>query len=581
MNDMPSLKKVLFNNIELETDKKDNKTINSLYRLFSGCKNLEEVNLTPIFSKTYGGIISLFSCFSGCKNLKSIDFGNYTGNVRYFDQMFINASAPSDLDLSTLYVSDNNNISLDSMFRNANIAGNLDVSKFCCKKDDCITNRMFENATFGSIKIPRGNYFYHCGYKELPVASYMCEDTGDRYDTVEEMWKDHIAKATSNGRTYKITNKIEKIEIINNPTKTDYTVNENIDLTGLKLKLTYTDNTEAEVSYSEENKNKFVIYDMYSTVATKATETKYHKVQYIGVNSENEFCINITNISNFNTIYNLSYHSTRSNRDDNLNKWTIGESFIDNIKKVSPILLIQQVERGDFYAFYPYLSGKVGNNFNTDDYEGAHDFNGPTGNVVAGEHYIDGYIRNLYFKLGANVETNGDVGFSVKNFGLLQNISIGTNPNKLNYILGEKFDPTGLKIKMNNTNNCYKEIVYNDDTKDGFSFSPSLDTLLTTETKNITITYYNETCSLPINVSVPDESRNITFKIGHGRSDETIQVGMGLKIIPINNPELTGWTFNYWYKDDENTPFNFDNEIVVSDITLNAKWTANTYNIKY
>ena len=86
---------------------------------------------------------------------------------------------------------------------------------------------------------------------------------------------------------------------------------------------------------------------------------------------------------------------------------------------------------------------------------------------------------------------------------------------------------------------------------------------------------------MPINVSVSTESKDVTFNIGHGKDDVTTKVGVGLKILPIDAPNVTGWTFEYWYKDDENTPYDFDNEIVSDDITLYAKYNANEYNIKY
>ena len=44
--------------------------------------------------------------------------------------------------------------------------------------------------------------------------------------------------------------------------------------------------------------------------------------------------------------------------------------------------------------------------------------------------------------------------------------------------------------------------------------------------------------------------------------------------------EMTGYTFLYWYSDDENSEFNFDT-IINEDLILNSKWTENSYTITY
>ena len=45
-------------------------------------------------------------------------------------------------------------------------------------------------------------------------------------------------------------------------------------------------------------------------------------------------------------------------------------------------------------------------------------------------------------------------------------------------------------------------------------------------------------------------------------------------------PEKTGYTFDGWYLDEAEEPFDFDT-IITSDITLTAKWTQNTYTVTF
>lgn len=50
---------------------------------------------------------------------------------------------------------------------------------------------------------------------------------------------------------------------------------------------------------------------------------------------------------------------------------------------------------------------------------------------------------------------------------------------------------------------------------------------------------------------------------------------------PPSNPSLTGYTFDGWYKEDGNTVWNFATDEVTSNVTIYAKFTANSYDITY
>lgn len=49
---------------------------------------------------------------------------------------------------------------------------------------------------------------------------------------------------------------------------------------------------------------------------------------------------------------------------------------------------------------------------------------------------------------------------------------------------------------------------------------------------------------------------------------------------PTDDPTREGYTFKYWYLDDESTEYNFATP-VTDDITLNAKWEANKYTVTF
>lgn len=64
----------------------------------------------------------------------------------------------------------------------------------------------------------------------------------------------------------------------------------------------------------------------------------------------------------------------------------------------------------------------------------------------------------------------------------------------------------------------------------------------------------------------------VSFDSKGGSSVEPISVVEGGKVQKPSNPTKEGYDFLYWYKDNENTPFNFDTTIIDGDITLNALW---------
>ena len=74
----------------------------------------------------------------------------------------------------------------------------------------------------------------------------------------------------------------------------------------------------------------------------------------------------------------------------------------------------------------------------------------------------------------------------------LSNITIAQAPTKVTYETGELFNPAGLQIQLNYTTGDPDVVVYNDDTKAGFTFSPDLETALQTTDVKVTITYASE-----------------------------------------------------------------------------------------
>ena len=82
----------------------------------------------------------------------------------------------------------------------------------------------------------------------------------------------------------------------------------------------------------------------------------------------------------------------------------------------------------------------------------------------------------------------------------LSSISVKTAPTKVTYTEGEKFNPSGLVITRNYSDNTSDDYAYAGHESE-FSFDPSTDTELTTSTTSVTITYKGMTANQAITVN--------------------------------------------------------------------------------
>lgn len=76
------------------------------------------------------------------------------------------------------------------------------------------------------------------------------------------------------------------------------------------------------------------------------------------------------------------------------------------------------------------------------------------------------------------------------------------------------------------------------------------------------------------------ESVTVTFKNGDA-TYLTKTALAGTTIGKPSDPAKTGYTFGGWYTTDAETTWNFATDKVTENVTLNAKWTANTYTISF
>ncbi len=73
------------------------------------------------------------------------------------------------------------------------------------------------------------------------------------------------------------------------------------------------------------------------------------------------------------------------------------------------------------------------------------------------------------------------------------------------------------------------------------------------------------------------EKYNVTFEYDNGTDNEVVQVYENDKVAEPEEPTKTGYSFEGWYLDDSQDAFDFTNTPITGNITLKAKWQANTY----
>ena len=129
-----------------------------------------------------------------------------------------------------------------------------------------------------------------------------------------------------------------------------------------------------------------------------------------------------------------------------------------------------------------------------------------------GVDYLLSYENNTAFGTGKVIIT-GIVNYRgavectfeiVKKDPQLSAVYIQSQPGKVVYKAGESFDPTGLSLKLVYDDDSEEELVYSEETAGLFGFEPGLDTALTEEVKEVTVTYGGKSAVVFIGVETPE-----------------------------------------------------------------------------
>ena len=105
-------------------------------------------------------------------------------------------------------------------------------------------------------------------------------------------------------------------------------------------------------------------------------------------------------------------------------------------------------------------------------------------------------------KYSGTLETTFEI---EKNPVVLKSIAVETDP-KLDYHVGDKFNPEGLVLSLFYSDETTETVAYTAETKDKFTFAPSLETALKETDEVVTVTYEGKTAEIKENVTEKPDS---------------------------------------------------------------------------
>lgn len=259
---------------------------------------------------------------------------------------------------------------------------------------------------------------------------------------------------------------LSSIEIDTPPTKLVYDVGERFDLTGLKLKLIYSDLTNQLVTYSSGNASSFSFTPNAAYGLTSA-DTR------ITINYAGKSCTQDLTIRDLTSIV-INSNPTRLN-------YATGQLLNPN----GLVLTLNWT----YYAVSGTTtdSNNVAYNSTT---QSKFEFN-PSGALMSSGNITVTYDR----KTGANRQPSFAV--SVRT---VASISVIARPNKTSYTSGEKFAPAGLSIQVNYEDGTDDVVSYSSENSRDFSFNPSQTLSLNTGHSSMTVYYGGKSTTFAISV---------------------------------------------------------------------------------
>lgn len=285
-------------------------------------------------------------------------------------------------------------------------------------------------------------------------------------------------------KVYSTGKRITSILINKNPDKIRYVEGELLDLTGLKLKITYDDDT-TEIIDS---------LDKVTTVPSLETPLEMGKPVVI----------------RYNLTPSLYYEAT-------LTDLTITQSHWTAIVVTTPPVKTQYGEGDAFSANGMVISAVYDNGKFVELPASSYSVTCPE--LIGGRFILkDGGTG--YVNVSLSIKASGKE--CVQTVYVLpktpKSLSLQASPKKTEYLAGERFDPTGMAVRINFTDGSYYTIP-----SDYYRTEPSR--ALTDADREITVTFRGQEAKVPINVKVTGTTPVTTPEVTTGEITTAAETG--------------------------------------------------------
>ncbi|MDR0290567.1 MAG: bacterial Ig-like domain-containing protein [Treponema sp.] len=315
--------------------------------------------------------------------------------------------------------------------------------------------------------------------------------------------------------TFKVTViGVSKIEVTGQPTKTRFATDEQLDLTGLEVTATYSDNSTRTVMVTTGHITGFNpnTEGEQTLTITYGGKTTTFKVTVIGLSK-----IEVT-------------------KQPTKTKYAVGEQ-----------LDLTGLEVTATYS----------------------DTTTETVTVTAG--HITGFNPNTTGEQTLTVTYGGKTAtFKVTVIGLSK-IEVTKQPDKTRYAVGEQLDLTGLEVTATYSDTTTETVTITAANITGFNSTNA-------GTKTLTVTYGGRTTTFTVTVvAIYTVTFNPNGGDWDGdTANKTVEVEPNATVAKPDDPQKDGFGFGGWYRDDStfNNQWNFTTDTVTGNINLYAKWVS-------
>jgi len=183
----------------------------------------------------------------------------------------------------------------------------------------------------------------------------------------------------------------------------------------------------------------------------------------------------------------------------------------------------------------------------------------------------DDSIGGMDIKLGVDSKTTFGNGNDVSQSAITTLTTEYSSANSSLSLVGKQTDIfetnetiVSFYYKLTNTFEQQTDYTFTYEFETAALLNGNTETHLNIEESTVTVTFRE------------DFDYEVTFHPDNGSPNTVQVVANNGKATAIADPEKSGYTFDYWYKEGENTAFGFENTAITADTHLYAKYTKNT-----